>query len=226
MRALDEDEYSDSEQDVVAGVEEIPDHTATILDLYLGNLVASDKVLEVGCGSGDLFGRYGITHGVEPNPRRFAEATKKGAGCVAVARGVSECLPYGDGEFAALIMLNGFFQVRSELESLIEFNRVLRIGGRLILNLLTDDRVDVVCGRVVGWRNEVRLAGQFGLGLLAAHTHDAGPRFPDGSQQETTVLVFEKVRHFDPRYLRLPQVVGDPTAVIRNYVPERDWRLI
>jgi SAM-dependent methyltransferase len=217
MGALDDDEYDDTAQDEAVKFDEIPSEAHNFLKLFL-----KDKapVLEIGCGSGDLFGRYGITHGAEPSKKRYEAAAKKGT--AEVRRCVSEALVWDDKFFEAVMMLNGFFQVRSDYESLIEVNRVLRVNGVFIFNLITNDKIDVVCGRCLGPNNYLRLLTQFGFELIGRIEMDAGPRFFP-QIQSTEYMAVQKVRDFDPKWLSLPQV---PRDAVVNYVQARDWRLL
>lgn len=221
LAALEQDQYDDVAQDETVGIDEVPPDAHAFLSLYLGQRT---PVLEIGCGGGSLFGRYGITHGVEPARRRHEAAQARGAVMgVAVERGVAECLPYPSHTFSAALMLNGFFQVRSDYEALVEINRVLRPGGVFIFNLLTEDATDVVCGRCYGPLNTRRVLEQFGFDTVGFLPTDAGPRFAP-YPQTSTYLAAQKVRDFDARWLNLPQVKRAEDVV--NFLPDRDWRLL
>lgn len=220
MAALDLDAYDDAAQDAALGQDEVPSLAHVFLSLYLHDYT---QVLEIGCGSGALFGRYGITHAIEPATRRYAAAVARGAVTgVEVKRNVVEAMEFEDGQFDGAIMLNGFFQVRSDYEALVEINRVLQPGGMFVFSLMVNDGIDVVQGRCLGPRNMRRTLIQFGFDPVGLVEINAGRRFVPVAQI-MALLAARKERDFDERWLALPQV--DPKH-IRNYLPERDWRLI
>jgi len=213
--AIELDEYDDSTQDKNVGQEDFE----LVVDKFLDLNVLPGQVLEIGCGSGDSLGKYGITHGIEPCEKRFNRAKEKGFD---VRRNVAEYIEFEDHKFDTVLMINGFFQVRSDYEALIEINRVLKIGGRFIINLLINDDIDIILGRCLGYKNYIRLMNQFGFELVAYNKHNAGKRFTP-AEQIGVVIAMEKVRDFDNRYLNLPQVTD--FNAFKNFIKERDWKL-
>jgi ubiquinone/menaquinone biosynthesis C-methylase UbiE len=108
----------------------------------LADLRAEQRVLEIGCGTGNLTvlakrrqpGAEVV--GLDPDPRALARATGKAAGLgIRFDRGYSQALPYPDGSFdrvlSALMLhhLEGEVRIRTAREAL----RVLRPGGALYL---------------------------------------------------------------------------------------------
>jgi SAM-dependent methyltransferase len=224
--ALLEDEYDDECQDVSTGVSSLLGEHQRFLEMFLPS-VENSWILELGCGSGELAGSWS-THGIEACPNRLARAQERAKACDLPEHnyrlGWVERLPDDWNEcMDAVFMLNGWFQLRSDYEALIEVNRVMRVGGRFIINLLTTDEVDVVCGRVLGPRNYVRVVSAFGFELVGKYSHDAGERFSPYTM-EGVCLAFEKVRPFDPAYLRLLQVTDK--SCLKNYHQPRDWKLL
>ena len=216
IEAINLDQYDDSLQDENVGQEDfVPE-----LDKFLSLFVKPGNVLEIGCGSGDSMTKYGITHGIEPNKKRYERAKAKG---FFVEQNVVECIEHEDYCFDSALMLNGFFQVRSDYEALVEINRVLKKGGIFIFNLLVNDEIDIVLGRCLGATNYIRLVEQFGFRLKAKLEYNAGMRFYP-PEQVSVVMAFEKVNEFDNRYLNLLQV--DKHESLKNFILERDWRLI
>lgn len=223
LSALDADQYDDVLQDEAVNQDDFLPPLARFLDLF----VQQGKVLEIGCGSGASIGKFGINYGVEPCEKRYRAAARKAQHSddvpeCRIKRNVVECLEFPAAFFDTVLMINGWFQVRSDYEALIEVNRVLRLDGSFIFNLLTNDEQDIICGRCLGPKNYARLVEQFGFERQAWAAHNAGDRFVPDSQI-STVLAFRKVREFDERWLSLPQVNREH---ITNYVPDRDWKLI
>lgn len=213
--AIELDEYDDSEQDKVVEQDDFLPEVKMFLQLF----VKPGNVLEIGCGSGDSMNLYGITHGVEPCKKRYESALSKK---LLVKRNVVEYLEFDNDFFDSALMLNGWFQVRSDYEAMIEVNRVLKLGGYFIFNLLVNDELDIVLGRCLGPNNYIRLTEQFGFKLIAQKKYNAGNRFYPPIQ-EGVVFCFEKIRDFDNRWLNLLQA---DIKSLKNYLPERDWRLI
>jgi ubiquinone/menaquinone biosynthesis C-methylase UbiE len=108
----------------------------------LADLRAEQRVLEIGCGTGNLTVLAKRRQpdaevvGLDPDPRALARATGKAAGLgIRFDRGYSQALPYPDGSFdrvlSALMLhhLEGEARIRTAREAL----RVLRPGGALYL---------------------------------------------------------------------------------------------
>ncbi|HEY2099517.1 MAG TPA: methyltransferase domain-containing protein [Pseudonocardia sp.] len=108
----------------------------------LADLRAEHRVLEIGCGTGNLTVLAKRRQpdaevvGLDPDPRALARATGKAAGLgIRFDRGYSQALPYPDGSFdrvlSALMLhhLEGEVRIRTAREAL----RVLRPGGALYL---------------------------------------------------------------------------------------------
>ncbi len=100
---------------------------------------ATGRVIEVGCGHGENFGRYpaAVTEvvAVEPEPylRGKAQAAAAEAGVpIRVVEGVAESLPAGDGDFDTAVASLVLCSVPDQAVALAEMRRVLKPGGQLL----------------------------------------------------------------------------------------------
>lgn len=92
----------------------------------------STRVLDVGCGSGELLehlqDRCAVPSGVDPAPR-MAELARARAVGVDVRLGDFERLPFDDGAFDAVLAVNAFQFAEDQDAALAEAGRVLAPGG-------------------------------------------------------------------------------------------------
>lgn len=121
-------------------------HSGPVHDWGLGllNLVAEDRILDVGCGpgialamAGDL-AREGHVVGVDSSPVMVAQARRRNraavaAGRVAVRSGDVASLPSPPGAFTAAYSANCLPFWLSRSCGLAELRRVLRPGGGMVL---------------------------------------------------------------------------------------------
>jgi len=98
------------------------------------------RVLDAGCGTGGFLTRLGAARrdltafGLEWDPGAVARARAK-SGCP-VARGSVNLLPFADASFDAVISADVLcHRAVDPVAALAEMRRVLRPGGRLILNM-------------------------------------------------------------------------------------------
>jgi ubiquinone/menaquinone biosynthesis C-methylase UbiE len=107
-------------------------------------LRSTDKVLEVGCGTGTLLifvkQHPGVeVTGLDPDPKALARAQRKAQAAsmsIRLDRGFSDALPYADGTFDVVFssfMFHHLESAQEKLQTLREARRVLRAGGRLHL---------------------------------------------------------------------------------------------
>ncbi len=95
-------------------------------------------ILDAGCGTGGLLARLGSgypeRHGLEFNAAAAAlAAAKSGA---RITRGSINAMPYADASFAAVVSADVLCHAAVDpAAALAELRRVLRPGGRLLLNL-------------------------------------------------------------------------------------------
>jgi hypothetical protein len=236
--AISQDEYDDTAQEETRtelGQQYAPD---ALIEFTQRNL--KSPWLEVGPGSGSYLAGRGIIADrfLEPSFSRLQTLRRRlvnGSPGLSVreveqvvVHGVLECIPSvlfeglsgffsncGKDGFNAIVFLNGFFQVRSDYECLIEVNRALNLGGHFIFNLSVDDTEDAICGRVLGVNNYVRVMREFGFDTVEVRSNG--------------FMCFKKVKEFDPRDLRKLQLAAGEDGQYRalNFFPDgRDRSLV
>jgi len=230
-KAIEQDEYIDA-------VQKLGDKY--VFPTQLLNFIKNNtddingNILEVGCGCGASFEHFKITHAVEPNDIRRQMADEKIVKeklDIELKAGFAEKLPFDPETMDAVIMINGFFQTRSDLETMCEFNRVLKEEGRVIINTY-DDTNDIVFGRVYGPKNLIRMFNDFGFETVEFRETKIEVGFSESRFIKPYFMYlycFKKVRKFHFFELRKLQLVktGDGLYSARNYFPEtRDWRLV
>jgi SAM-dependent methyltransferase len=111
-----------------------------ILPLVAQQLAGSRRVLDVGCGEGQV-GRVAaalagveVVVGVDPTAAQIAEAKRRGGG-VLTARSGAERLPFSTGSFDAAVACLVFEHVSDMDGAVWEVGRVLAPGGRFLLLL-------------------------------------------------------------------------------------------
>jgi 23S rRNA (guanine745-N1)-methyltransferase len=92
---------------------------------------ASDTVLDAGCGNGDLLGtlagRLGFAGcGVDISVAAVDAAARRYRGCEWIVANADRFVPYSDGSFSLVL------SITARMNSM-EFRRVLRRGGRLLV---------------------------------------------------------------------------------------------
>lgn len=109
------------------------------------NAAGTERILDVGCGTGVLLARLARHHppellvGIEPVDAMRARARERLPGEVELRSGWAQALPFGDREFDVVVSCNMFHYVREPARALAEMHRVLRPGGRLVLTDWCDD---------------------------------------------------------------------------------------
>jgi ubiquinone/menaquinone biosynthesis C-methylase UbiE len=106
-------------------------------------LADGQRILEIGCGTGNLTTRVKRTHpaadvtGSDPDPRALDRARRKGRELngIRFEQGYAERLPYADGEFDRVLSSMMLHHVGDDAKTAAaaEIFRVLRPGGRLHL---------------------------------------------------------------------------------------------
>jgi ubiquinone/menaquinone biosynthesis C-methylase UbiE len=118
------------------------------------SLRPTDRLLDVGCGSGALLHHLAQSpaaprlSGVDPVPEMLAIARHKLPPEVELHEGWAEQLPFAADRFDVVVSCNVFHYLREPARALREMSRVLRPGGQLVL---TDWCDDYLACRVCGW---------------------------------------------------------------------------
>ena len=109
------------------------------------DLRPSGRLLDVGCGTGDLLQRLSQRYpgaqlsGVDPVPEMLMIARRKLPLEVDLREGWAERLPFESGRFDVVVSCNAFHYIREPLAALREMGRVLAPGGRLVITDWCDD---------------------------------------------------------------------------------------
>ena len=115
---------------------------------------STDRVLDVGCGTGALLHQLHILYpqaqlvGVDPVPEMLKVARLRLPLAVELSEAWANQLPYDDNSFNLVISCNMFHYIRRPVAALREMSRVLRPGGELIV---TDWCDDYLACRVCDW---------------------------------------------------------------------------
>lgn len=114
------------------------EYTEQILPLAATHLAGARRVLDVGCGEGQVtrlaaaLGGVEVAVGADPTQAQVVVAAERGG---AYVRASAEGLPFPDGTFDAAIACLVFEHVRAMDEAIAEIGRVLAPGGRFVFML-------------------------------------------------------------------------------------------
>ena len=103
------------------------------------------RVLDVGCGTGELLRRLrakypgAILAGLDPVPEMLAIAKDKLNGTEELKIGYADSLPWPSCSFDLVVSCNMFHYVRRPREALSEMRRVLGTGGQIVITDWCDD---------------------------------------------------------------------------------------
>jgi ubiquinone/menaquinone biosynthesis C-methylase UbiE len=106
-----------------------------------------DRLLDVGCGTGaGVRAAAEVVEravGVDLSPKMLAEARERASGLPGVefVEGDSEDLPFGDGEFTAVLCTTSLHHYPRPEKAAREMARVLAPGGRVVIGDGTSDAV-------------------------------------------------------------------------------------
>ena len=116
-----------------------PEYEEQILPLVRTHLAGAARVLDVGCGEGQV-ARLAlgvdaqVAVGIDPTWAQVVEATKRGGGA-AYARSGAAQLPFASGSFDAAVACLVFEHIQDVDDAIGEVARVLRPGGRFLFLL-------------------------------------------------------------------------------------------
>ena len=103
------------------------------------------RVLDVGCGTGELLRRLrakypqAVLAGLDPVPEMLEVARGKLSGNEDLRVGYADSLPWRAGSFDVVVSCNMFHYITHPVEALREMARVIRPGGALVLTDWCDD---------------------------------------------------------------------------------------
>ena len=108
-------------------------------------MTPGSRVLDVGCGTGELLRRLrakypeAVLAGLDPVPEMLAVARDKLSGREDLRIGYADSLPWASGTFDAVVSCNMFHYISHPIQALKEMARVLRPNGVIVLTDWCDD---------------------------------------------------------------------------------------
>lgn len=105
------------------------------LDRYLGTDRRDRRILDVGCGAGNMahhLAHYGHVVGVDPYPKPLAVARQRG---LEVHQASATELPFPDAEFDLVTLLDTVEHIAAEDAAFAECHRVLKPSGKLLMTV-------------------------------------------------------------------------------------------
>ncbi|HXJ09145.1 MAG TPA: class I SAM-dependent methyltransferase [Burkholderiales bacterium] len=105
----------------------------------------TDRVLDIGCGTGELLSRLAAKYpearlsGLDPVPEMLEMARRKLSERVDLRVGWANELPWPDGTFDLVVSCNMFHYITHPVDAVREMERVLKPGGRIVITDWCDD---------------------------------------------------------------------------------------
>lgn len=105
----------------------------------------TDRVLDIGCGTGELLSRLAARYpkarlsGLDPVAEMLAVARGKLSDDVDLRVGWANELPWPDNSFDLVVSCNMFHYITHPVSAVREMERVLRPGGRIVITDWCDD---------------------------------------------------------------------------------------
>jgi SAM-dependent methyltransferase len=92
----------------------------------------SGRILDIGCGIGDVLRLYPDSVGIDADPESVTFCRTEGLSCFQAS---ATDLPFAEDSFEGVLMNNVLEHLEHPEEAFAEIRRVLRKGGRLVLEL-------------------------------------------------------------------------------------------
>jgi len=191
------------------------------LDSFIHRNWVDGRALEIGCGSGNSFDFFPITHAIEPCIFKFERAKTKGCDKVDVRLALAEALPFEDKMFSTVLVIGTFHYFRSQLEGLFEINRCMKEDGVCIIDLY-GGKTFPYGGITINPNGIQSILIELGFRLQEIR------RMPDAIMGdkilEVTALAITKLRDTDLQYLSKMQIIPQDSGLfqINNFHSHRD----
>jgi ubiquinone/menaquinone biosynthesis C-methylase UbiE len=110
-------------------------------------MAPTSRVLDVGCGTGELLRRLRARYpdaplaGLDPVAEMLSVARDKLSGNEDLRIGYADSLPWSAGSFDVVVSCNMFHYITHPVEALREMARVVRPGGAIVLTDWCDDYI-------------------------------------------------------------------------------------
>ena len=184
------------------------------------------RILDVGCGPGDLTERFAIQLGadvkaIDISPRMVELTRARG---IDVQVGEAEQLPFGDGEFDCVFAGWVLYHVPDIPKAISECARVLARDGRLVTSAFCDDNISELWDLIPNAepREPLTFGLRNGADLLRVSFASVETRevvatlvFPDSASMRSLVAATIDRAHLAPL---LPEVEGPFRATTRHVV--------